>query len=203
MRVDGGNQSLPLDAFRRVEGQDGQVQIVAGKDGQPEVIAQGRTEKGVAVSWVRPGSGSRIENEVTQRFLESVSSEFGSRITRSIARELGIDNKMGDLDTHVVERALQMAATERTVFSGANFFVELHCSAQTSAAGFKSACAELGVDANLLDVDSRQQIDERFRSALTEASGANQEPLSTGEGERILVNVLRQWQQDNPKATGA
>lgn len=194
MRIEGGGSAIPLDAFRRLEGQEGEVRIVGGQDGDPRVIASGRTPGGREVSWVRPDGPGSLENEVVGRFLDAISNEFGARITRNIARELGLEPATGKLDTRTVEQAVRMAENQRDVFSGANFFLEVHCSAKAASPAFRNALAELGGPAaEALDSTQREDIDARFRAALSQASAQNREPLAPADGERILREVLRDW----------
>ena len=116
---------IPLDTFAGVQDLEGKVDIVDGADGNPQVIATGRSTAGHKVEWMRPGAASESEQRVVQRFLDALSIEYGPRITRAIAGELGLETAGGGLDTRVVKDALRMAETQRDVFSGANFFIEL------------------------------------------------------------------------------
>ncbi|THF57257.1 BspR family type III secretion system anti-sigma factor [Pseudothauera rhizosphaerae] len=202
IRLD-GTHSIPLDAFRKVEGQEGKVDIVQGNDGQPQVIATGRSSTGREVQWLRPGSEDVHTSQVVERFLESVSEEFGPRITSSIARELGLERTSGGLDTRTVERAVHMAETEREVFSGINFFLELHCSAEARTPAFRAACTELGINPDTLGRDTLKSLDQRFHAALAEASSSNNEPLPPEQGERLLRQVLDGWVRDGRPAGGS
>ena len=184
---------IPLDTFAGVQDLEGKVDIVDGADGHPQVIATGRSSAGHKVEWMRPGAASESEQRVVRRFLDSLSVEYGPRITRAIAAELGLEAINGGLDTRVVKDALRMAETQRDVFSGANFFIELHCSPEARTPAFRAACAAAGIDAGTLAAGELATLSEHFRGALATASQDNREPLGTGDGERLLRTVVAEW----------
>jgi hypothetical protein len=184
---------IPLETFAGVQDLEGRVDIVAGDDGRPQVIAAGRTASGLKVEWVAPGAATPAEQRVVQRFLASLSEAYGARITHAVAAELGLGQAGASLDTRQVKDALRMAETQKDVFSGANFFVELHCSAKARTPAFRAACAAAGLDADALAPAQLAEIEERFRRAAQEASQRDREPLSTVDGERVLGQVLTEW----------
>ena len=184
---------IPLDTFAGVQDLEGKIDIVDGADGNPQVIATGRSTAGHKVEWMRPGAASKAEQRVVLRFLDALSVEYGPRITRAIAGELGLETGSGGLDTRVVKDALRMAETQRDVFSGANFFIELHCSPEARTPAFRAACAAAGVDATALASNELAALAQRFRNALAAASQGNREPLDTGDGERLLRTVVAEW----------
>jgi hypothetical protein len=184
---------IPLETFAGVQDLEGRVDIVAGEDGRPQVIAAGRTASGLKVEWLQPGAATPAEGRVVQRFLDSLSEEYGARITRAIAAELGLEQSGASLDTRLVKDALRMAETQKEVFTGANFFVELHCSAKARTPAFRAACAAAGLDAGALTGAELAEIDERFRRAADDASRHDREPLSTEDGERVLAAVVSEW----------
>ena len=184
---------IPLDTFAGVQDLEGKVDIVDGADGNPQVIATGRSTAGHKVEWMRPGAASESEQRVVQRFLDALSIEYGPRITRAIAGELGLETAGGGLDTRVVKDALRMAETQRDVFPGANFFVELHCSPEARTPAFRAACAAAGIDAGALAANDLAVLAQRFRDALAAASQDNREPLGTADGERLLRTVVAEW----------
>lgn len=190
MRIDGG-APLHLEAFRRLDGQEGPLGLARGPNGDPEIIATGRSSEGRSVSWVNPAAASPLEQDIVARFLDAVSSEFGSRISANIARELGLKPESRSLDARTVEVALRMGEAQRDVFSGVNFALELQLSGQTHSSAFIAALADVGGPAiEQLDRTTLEQLDAQVRQALSHASSQNQAPLSPAEGEHILREVL-------------
>jgi hypothetical protein len=186
--------TIPLEAFAQVQDQAGDVDILVEADGRAQVIASGSTKSGLKVEWVKPGTGDPVERAVVGRFLEAVAAEYGSRITATVARELGLEaGPGGGLPTHAVKAALQMAETQREVFSGANFFVELHCSAQARTPAFRAACQASNLDPGALTPEELADIDQRFRATAARTSQDNRAPLSPADGERLLPGVLGEW----------
>ena len=184
---------IPLDTFAGVQDLEGKVDIIDGADGKPQVIATGRSTAGHKVEWMRPGAASDVEQRVVKRFLDALSVEYGPRITRAISGELGLETDSRGLDTRVVKDALRMAETQRDVFSGANFFIELHCSPEARTPAFRAACAAAGIDAGTLAASDLATLAQRFRDALAAASQDNREPLDTRDGERLLRTVVADW----------
>jgi hypothetical protein len=91
-----------------------------------------------------------------------------------------------------------MAETQREVFSGANFFVELHCSATARTPAFRAACQAARLDPAALQPEELADIDRRFRATAARSSQDNQAPLSPPDGERLLPEVLAQWLAARP-----
>ena len=79
------------------------------------------------------------------------------------------------------------------MFSGANFFIELHCSPEARTPAFRAACAAAGIDAGALAANDLSVLAQRFRDALAAASQDNREPLGTADGERLLRTVVAEW----------
>lgn len=201
MSIDSG-RSIPLADFVQLQHQDGNVAIVTTADGRPGVIAVGRTASGRQVAWERPDAGSAVEQEVAQRFLSALSTQYGERITSTVAAELHPELDAGVLSTSTIATAVRMAESQRETFGGINFFLELHCSAMARTSAFKDACSRAGIDAGALNDAARLTIDARMRTALSQASQDNWTPLTPAEGERVLDGVLAAWQRDGQQPAG-
>lgn len=187
---------IPLETFARVQDSDGRLDIVDGGDGRPQVIATGRTGSGLKVEWREGAAGSPAEQRVAARFLASLTDEYGPRISGAVAAELGLREDKPGLEARTVKDALRLAETQRDVFSGANFFVELHCSPVARTPAFRAACQAAGIDAASLEAKTLALLDERFRAALTAASQKDQQPLSAQDGEQLLARVITTWKTD-------
>ena len=148
-------------------------------------LGGGRTAQGLEVEWL----AEQQQHPMTTLFLASLSEKFGKRIANTVQQELGLDARVETVHANTADQAIHMAKTQMDVFAGANFFVELHCSATSRGAGYIAACQRIGIAPTRLDAND---IDRRFCAALAQASQRNQLPLSPHDGERILENLLRQ-----------
>ena len=145
----------------------------------------GHTTRGLEVEWVVQPR----HDGLTALFIESLANTYGKRIASTVKHELGLDNGTDTIPPDIAEQARRMAETQVDVFSGANFFVELHCSASARGPGFLKVCQRAGVAANSVTADD---VDRRFRVILVQASQCNQMPLSIQDGERLLEAMLRE-----------
>ncbi|MQA40693.1 hypothetical protein [Rugamonas aquatica] len=184
------SRSIPLADFVQIQHQGEEVVLVAGSDGQPQVIAVGHTSSGREVAWIRPEDSDAVEYQVAQRFVGALTAEYGPRITNAVADELHAELTSGRLQTSTIGQAVRMAESQQDTFGGINFFLELHCSATALTPAFRTACGKAGLDVATLSPARLKQIDVLFRSALSEASQGNREPLSPAEGVALLERLL-------------
>lgn len=175
--------SLPVEAFAELRHQSGTVEVVAGEAQSLRVVASGHTSQHMEVQWVLP-------DQSTALFLDALRASYGQRITAAVANELGLGQDGGPLHTHTIDRTLQAVETVQQVFSGVNFFLEIHCSALARTPAFRQACRAQGIDAVTLSDSQCAALDRLFKAALNDAAPHDQTPLSPSEGEALLAKVL-------------
>ena len=111
----------------------------------------------------------------------------------------GVEERRADPLLHHKVRTFE---TQREVFSGANFFVELHCSAEARTPAFRAACQAANIDTGALTPADLADIDRRFRVTAARMSQDNRAPLSPTDGERLLPGVLTEWLVARPPRRG-
>jgi hypothetical protein len=192
MTMQEGEQSPPVSDGAGLCTPPPNISIASQPDEATATRQVGRTSLGLKVERVQD---SEPRHPATTLFLASLASDYGERITATVASELGLDDSTASVPAAVAEQATRMAQTQMDVFDGANFFIELHCSATARGAGFLSACQRAGVTPAALDACA---LDVRFRALLAQATHGNQAPLAPLDGERLLEHLLR----DDAQAAG-
>ena len=190
MHIDRG--SSPPNSVPRQKDQDARI-------GQPENTTDvGKSDNNVVghdsscreVEWLDHGATGDTDSRTIATFLDSLSAEFGKRITDFIAKETGLNPVSNELDQRTVEQLEKMAEAQRQVFSGVNFFLELHCSAEGRTPAFREACAQARISPDRLDLATLKEIDSRFRDMIARESNANREPLTPALGQEFMVRIL-------------
>lgn len=190
MKVSPDNPSISLDRFAEAAeqatrgGQDGQLTIVL--DGEAlQIRAVGRLPSQREVGWVRTGEGP--PPDALRMFLEQLQASFGSGISASVARELGLEPAPGKpLDARQVTRAIDMASTAQAAYSGINFLSRMAFSAQAPGPQFEALCESAGTRAGDLTAAQREAIDAAFGRAFAAASNGDTVAVDHAQAAELM-----------------
>ncbi|OZI33070.1 hypothetical protein CEG14_19645 [Bordetella genomosp. 1] len=179
---------VSLDAFAQAAEKGGDVYVtVVGE--QFHVLGTGTTPSGRSVAWVA------TDADTTAMFSDALSRTYGNGIASTVARELGIAGGAGTpLSARTITQALDMAQTSRDALDGVDFMTRLDHNAAAGSAGFRSACAQLGIAPESLSGAQRQAIDMAMEQRFNAA--APQGPVSAEQARQWLVELLPAARQE-------
>jgi len=174
LKITPDNPSLSLEKFAeaaaRAEQGEGLTVVL---DGETLALkAVGRLPSQREVGWVRTDGAE--PPDTVRVFLEQLQASFGGGITTSVARELGLDPAPGKpLEARTIARAIDMANTAQTAYSGVNFLSRMAFSAQAPGPQFEAVSESLGVKADSLTAEQRGAIDAAFGRAFEAAASGD------------------------------
>jgi len=175
---------LALEEFARAAEQGDHIYVEVAGD-RYQVLATGQTPGGRSVAWVAPDS------DTATSFMQSLSHTYGTALSRTIERELGLMPNPGKpLSSRTVEQALDMANTARSALSGVDFVTALAFSAQSGSAAFRAACSEANIATDALTPQQKSVIDQDMSSRFERASAAGESPVSPAAAHTWLVEIL-------------
>ncbi|MES2480749.1 MAG: hypothetical protein V4609_02030 [Pseudomonadota bacterium] len=180
---------LKLDAFRAgaIGADTVFVSVVNGSFrvlGQSTFRTAGATRE---VAWVQDEG-----TDTCGLFVQALAGAYGSEVSSSVARELGLRPAPGQpLASRTVFAAIEAAETGKQALAGVDFLTILEHSAYSGGPAFQRIARDLGIDTALLAKPERQRIDAALREKFADASATGKSPVSAETAAQWLKNELK------------
>jgi hypothetical protein len=176
-----------LENFKECATQGEELRVAV--DGQSyKVLAQGAiiNPSGIrrSIAWVQ------CDDDTTSIFVKAMSQSYGTRVSDSIAKELGLEPSPGKpLASRLVQQALEMAKVSQQVLEGVDFITALEHSAVSIGRSFNRALSDLNLDHKSLTGETRMEVDAQMKAKFSEANANGNSPV-TAEVASIWLKAI-------------